>query len=98
LAMSVLLLTLGTLYQWCVAVGGRSGRGVFFSLALLLIVPAHIVGRYWQLSWLEATSPSAHFQQWLSQGEPLHPLPLLLTFGIVLVLSWLLVRRYVRRA
>ena len=96
--MCLLTLALGTLYQWCVAVGGRSGRGVFLSVTLLLTVPAHVVGRYWQLPLLEATSPSAHFQQWLSQGPPLTVVPLLLTFGAVLVVSRLLVHRYINRA
>ncbi|HEV3119926.1 MAG TPA: hypothetical protein VGY58_22895, partial [Gemmataceae bacterium] len=97
-SMSLLVLALGTLYQWCVAVGGRSGRGVFLSITLLLTVPAHVAGRYWQLPLLEATSPSAHFQQWLSEGAPLAVAPLLLTFGTVLVLSRLLVHRYISRA
>ena|GEM_PF-5094524 len=97
-ASILLLLALGSLYQWCVAVGGRSGRGVFISLAMILMVPAHLVGYYWQIPLLEAVSPSAQFPRWLSGGAPLNLAPLLITYGAVLAITWTLLRRYISRA
>src|SRR5207245_6508079 len=85
IASILLLLALGTLFQWCVAVGGRSGRGVFISLAMILMVPSQLVGYYWNISWLEAASPSAQFPRWLSGGTPLTLHPLLLVYGVVLI-------------
>jgi hypothetical protein len=93
-----LLLALGGLYQWCVAVGGRNGRGVFISLAMILMVPAHLVGYYWQIPLLEAASPSAQFPRWLSGGTPLNLWPLLIIYGALLAITWTLLRRYISRA
>ena len=93
----LLLLSLGTLRQWCVAVGGRSGRGVFFTLGLILMLPVYLVGLYFQSDEVEAFSPIGHFVHWFNQGEPLNPLPLLLVYGTLLILTWVLLRRYVAR-
>ena len=98
IASLLLLLSLGMLFQWCVAVGGRSGRGVFISLTMILIVPAQLVGYYWHIPWLEAASPSAQFPRWLSGGTPLNLRPLLLIYGLILAITLFALRRTIAQA
>jgi len=95
--MVVLTLSLGTLYEWLVAMAGRTGTGLFLTLLLLLVVPCHVVGYNYEIEWLLALTPSAHFASWFSSSRPPSALPLLALYGVILALSFLAVRRRVIR-
>jgi hypothetical protein len=94
---TVLLLSLGTVYQWCVALAGQLGRGVLLTLAMLLILPPHLVGYYYDIGWLQALTPSAQFIAW-ADPVAMWPLwPMLVLYGALLVLTWGSLRAYVAR-
>lgn len=84
---SLLLLSLGTVYQWFVFIGGRNGKGIFLSLVLILTVPFHIVGYYYQIQFMYAIAPSAHFVHWLRGMGYLTPVPLLILYSLLFVLA-----------
>jgi hypothetical protein len=95
--MTVLILSLGTLYQLLAAVlRGRTGLAVLFcTILLVLTVPAHIVGYYYHIDWLRALAPSAQFAAWFTKSAPPSPWPLLGLYGLMLIGSWLALRRWV---
>jgi hypothetical protein len=99
LVMVLLLLSLGTFYQWCLAIGPRGGTGVFWVVVILLAIPAHIAGDYYHLRILAGFSPSAHFAHWLG-GMPELPLyPMVAAYGLLGAASVVSFRdRMVRRA
>jgi hypothetical protein len=93
-AMVVLTLAFGTILQWLVFLAGRGGSPLLVTVLALPIAAPHVAGYYYQLPWLEAFSPSAHFGRWLFDPDrPLNVLPLLLTYAGVLVLVRLSLRR-----
>ncbi len=96
---TVLLLSLGTLYQWFVFIAGRFGKTAFVLFLMLIDLVPHIVGSYYDLPWLLTLSPSAQAVRWLQPnvGEPLSPLPLLAVYGAALVVAWLSLRRRLNR-
>jgi hypothetical protein len=97
--MMLLLLSLGTLYQWFVFIAGRYGKTAFVLFLLLADLVPHILGSYYQLPLLLALSPSANAVRWLQPGVPigLNPLPLLVLYGVALVVAWSSLRRRIDR-
>jgi len=85
------------MYQWCVALAGRNGKGVFGTLVLFLVVPAHIVGYYYNVQILLALTPSAHFASWFSGSVPPSLVPLVSAYGVGLYFIWLSFRRSMSR-
>ena len=51
-ACSILFLAAGSLFQWLIIAFDRSGRGFFFTLLVLLILPVHLAGVYFQIGFL----------------------------------------------
>jgi hypothetical protein len=96
---TVLLLSLGMLYQWFVFIAGRFGKTAFVLLLMLVDLVPHIVGSSYNLPWVLALSPSAHAVRWLepSIGQPLAPLSLLALYGTALVAAWWSLRRRLDR-
>src|SRR5262249_2154730 len=91
----VVFLALGSLLQWCVAVGGRPGRSVFLTMAVILIVPLHVVGWYYHLNILLALSASAQFASWLGLlPVKLSLVPLLIFYGLLLAGTRFLLHGY----
>jgi hypothetical protein len=96
--MALLLLSLGTFYQWCLAIGPRGGTGVFWVVVILLAVPAHIAGDYYHLSILAGLAPSAHFAHWLGGMGDLPLYPMAAVYGLLGAASWVAFRdRMARR-
>jgi hypothetical protein len=94
LAILVLLtLSLGTLYQWLGAVAGRTGMGLFVTLALILIIPCHVVGYNYQVEGVLALAPSAHFAAWFNGTRPPSLVPLFALYGLIGILAWVALRR-----
>jgi hypothetical protein len=92
---TVVLLALGTADQWFIAVAGRNGRAAFFTFAVVLIVPLHLLGYWYQVPLLMALTPSAHFASWF-RSEPLPALaPAVLLYGVLFFLLWFSMRRRV---
>jgi hypothetical protein len=87
LVTSLLTLSLGSLYQWLVFIAGPSGQGAFLTITAMLVGPVHLLGYYYRLDWLSALSPSAHFVDWFTGGAPLDVVPLLVVYGLLLVLT-----------
>jgi hypothetical protein len=94
---TLLLMTLGTVYQWFISIAGRSAKGAFLTFLMILIVPFHILGYYYQINLLLALSPSAHFLSWFQESPPPALLPLFVAYGGLLVLMWWSLRRRVAR-
>jgi hypothetical protein len=94
---TLLLLTFGIMYQWCVALAGRAGRGVFATLVLFLVVPLHIIGYFYKIDTFLALSPSAHFGSWFSGTPPPSLAPLVIAYTVGLFLMWLSLRQYIAR-
>jgi hypothetical protein len=68
-ACTVLFLAAGSLFQWMVVAFERSGRSLFFTLVLLLILPADLAGRYYRVDFLISLTPSGQFGHWF-HDEP----------------------------
>ena len=96
-ASTLLLLTLGIMYQWCAALAGRNGKGIFGTMVLFLVVPAHITGYYYSLPILLAITPSAHFASWFTGSPPPSLLPLVIVYAVGLYFIWLSLRRSINR-
>ncbi len=107
-ATVVLILAFGTMHQCFVFLAGRSGTVTSLLAGALLVVLPDIVGRYYQLDYVLALSPSAQFVHWLTspaevQLTPvgiLHGLllvtPLLILYGLLLGVCWFALRRWMR--
>jgi hypothetical protein len=96
---TVLLLSLGTVYQWLVFIGGRYGKTAFILLLLLVDVLPHSLGQYYDWPWLLSLSPTANMVRWFEPtlSPPVEPLLLVLAYGAVLLLAWWSLRGRVRR-
>jgi hypothetical protein len=99
---TVLLLSLGTLYQWFVFIAGRYGKTAFVLFLLMVDILPHALGRYYELPLVVALSPSAHFIGWIepksaTSAELLSPLPLLVVYGGALIATWWSLRRRIGR-
>jgi hypothetical protein len=93
LLMTLLILSLGTFYQWCLAIGSRAGARVFWVVVILLTLPAHLFGDYYHLDFLAGVAPSAHFAHWIAGNRDL-PLYLLAgVYGLLGAASLLAYRR-----
>jgi hypothetical protein len=68
-ACTLLFLAAGSLFQWLIIAFDRSGRGFFFTLLMLLVLPLHLAGNYFQIEFLVALTPSGHFGYWF-KNEP----------------------------
>ena len=67
--------------------------------ATLLVVLPHLVGRYYQLDYVLALSPSAQFGRWLtSPEENLELAPLLILYSLLLAVCWFALRRWMRQS
>jgi hypothetical protein len=86
-ATTMLMLGLGMMSQWFVFLAGRSGRSIFTTMCLGLILPLHLVGHYYRIDFLLALTPSAHFAGWFRQNPLPHLEYLLILYGTVLILS-----------
>jgi hypothetical protein len=96
---TVLLLSLGTTYQWMVFIAGRYGKTAFMLFLLLADLVPHILGSYYEVPLVLALSPSAHAARWFGPalGDPLSPLPLLAVYGALLLWTWIGLRRRLDR-
>jgi hypothetical protein len=96
--IALVLLSLGTYYQWCVAIGTRGGAWVFWSTMIMLTVPAHVAGSYFHLQVVMGATLSAHVGAWVN-GMPEPPvLPLILVYTALLITSFFSFRsRMIRR-
>jgi hypothetical protein len=93
---TVVLFALGMLYQWCVAIAGRSGYGVFMTGTLLLLIPLHVVGYNYGLPMLLSLTASAQFASWLGELPPLPLWPILLLYGGIFLFAETAVQRQVK--
>jgi hypothetical protein len=95
----VLILSLGLLYQWLVFIAGRYGKTAFVLLLLLADVLPHGFGMYYDWPWLLALSPTANMTRWFDPAlpPPVHPLPLVVLYGVILLCAWSSLHRRVRR-
>ena len=100
----LLILTWGTVWQWCLLIMGRRGGGLFASLLTLTVVIPHMLGRYYQKDWLLAATPSAVYLNWvvpespLAFGGRLPWIPLMAGYALLLVATWLDLHRRLGRA
>jgi hypothetical protein len=95
-ATFLLLVSVGSLYQWCVWIAGRSGgAGCLLMVATFVLVP-HIGGHYFGHELLMSLSPSAHFAQWLAGESSLPLFPLLALYGLILVTTRVSLTRRLR--
>jgi hypothetical protein len=95
---ALLVLSLGTVYQWFVSVAGRAGRGAFSTLVAILNAPFHIVGQYYHNDFLLALTPSAHFAAWLGGWPSPRLVPLVIVYTLILVVTGALLRQRIRQA
>jgi hypothetical protein len=94
---TLLMLSLGTLHQWFAFIAGQSGRAVLVTILVIIILPLHLLGEYYQSEFLLALTPSAHFGRWFS-GRPLPHLEYMLTvYAGILLWCWLSLRRRIGR-
>jgi hypothetical protein len=92
----LLLVSLGTLHQWFVLIMGRGGGiGFVLMVATLVLIP-HLAGGYFEHEVLLAFSPSAHFARWLSGDPSLRLIPLIATYGALLLFARLALARRLR--
>jgi hypothetical protein len=94
---ALLLLVLGTFQQWFLLLGGRAGWGAFLTLVVVLTVPVHLLGTYYESPEILALTPSAHFARWLGDLPAPHLAPLWIVYTLFLVAPWLAVQRRLRR-
>jgi hypothetical protein len=92
----LLILALGTLYQWCLFLG-RRGYNLFALLVVILVVVPHFVGgtmkanrpneAAWPwVDWLLSVTPSAHYVLWLGPwDESLALAPVIILYLILLL-------------
>jgi hypothetical protein len=99
LALTVLLiLALGTVHQRAVLLVGRNGAVAFFLLGIILDLPPHMLGLYYQWDGLMAFSPSAHFLRWFRDPANALPIaPVLVVYTVMFVLTWVSFRARMRR-
>ena len=97
LTTTVLLLALGTLHQWFVFIAGRTGKAWLVTFLVIIILPLHLLGDYYQRDLLLALTPSAHFARWMSGSYLPHLEYMLALYAGLLVWSWLSLRRHIRR-
>src|SRR5207253_120293 len=92
-----LILAFGAMHQCFVFVAGRSGTVTWLLCGTILLVLPLMVGRYYQLDFVQALSPSAQFVRWLAYPtETLELTPLLLLYGLLLGVCWFALRRWMR--
>jgi hypothetical protein len=94
---TLLMLSLGTLHQWFAFIAGQSGRAVLVTILVIIILPLHLLGEYYQSDFLLTLTPSAHFGRWFS-GRTLPHLEYMLAVYVGLLLwCWLSLRRRIGR-
>ncbi len=91
--MCLLVLSLGTLYQFLVSMG--QAMPMFFMAALAtIVVGPHLAGVYLQMPELTATSPSAQFGHWILEEPAIAPLwPFFLAYGAMFVVARIVLSR-----
>ncbi|HEV8060779.1 MAG TPA: hypothetical protein VGP68_12945 [Gemmataceae bacterium] len=89
-ACTTLFLAAGSLFQWLIIAFDRSGRGFFFTLLVLLVMPVHLAGYYFHIGFLLALAPSDHFRHWFSPKDP-EPaqslIPMIGFYAVILLLT-----------
>jgi hypothetical protein len=98
LVLTVLLtLSLGIAYQWFLLVGGRHGKMAFVLAAGLLVVLPAILGGLLGDE-IMSFSPIIHYGDWVTRSpKHLSPVPLIGTYGLLLLVSWFGLRRRMRQ-
>lgn len=97
LLTALVLATYGLMNQWFQFVGGRPGRGIFLTVLVLMIVPVHLIGHFYQISTLEAVTPSSYFGAWFSGGDPPNALFLVGVYGAILIATGVSLYRRLNR-
>jgi hypothetical protein len=94
---ALLLVVFGTFQQWFLLLAGRAGWVAFLTLIVVLTIPLHLLGAYYQSPDILALTPSAHFADWL--GGPAVPrlAPLWFFYSLLLAAPWLAIHRRLRR-
>ena len=87
LACTILFLGAGSLFQWIIIAFDKSGRGLFFTLSVLLIVPADLAGRYFQIDFLRALTPSDHFGHWFNEEPSQNLLAMVTVYAAILLVT-----------
>jgi hypothetical protein len=97
LVTAVLVLSLGSLYQWFAYVAGPGGAGAYLTVVPMLVVPIHLIGHYYDNDWLLSLSPSAHFVNWFSGAAALAIAPVVAVYGLIFVVMRFVLRRRLRQ-
>src|SRR5262249_54469437 len=97
LVTAVLVLSLGSLYQWFAYVAGPGGAGAYLTVVPMLVVPIHLIGHYYDNDWLLSLSPSAHFVNWFSGAAPLAIAPVVALYGLIFVVMRFVLQRRLRQ-
>jgi hypothetical protein len=105
---ALVILSVGTLYQWMVLVADRSGIVMCITVVATLMVAPMVAGEYYNHDLARAGSPISQFVQWFRVGtqppvadgaiafagaQPLNVVPLLLAYGVLLIYAWASLRR-----
>ncbi|HEY2837737.1 MAG TPA: hypothetical protein VGJ26_01210 [Pirellulales bacterium] len=86
-ATTVVLLALGSLFQWLLSIG-QAGGVMFIGMVAMFSVVPHLAGAYLDSELLVAASPSGQFASWLFQVPPtLRVEPLLVVYGAMFVIT-----------
>jgi hypothetical protein len=111
-ATPLLILSLGLLYQWCVLVAGRYGWMAFALLVGLAVLLPVLAGEYYdqilprmtgqqyhgEAELARSLSPASHYARWLdTAAAPLPVYPLLVSYGLLLLIAWAAVRGRIHR-
>lgn len=92
----VVTISLGTFLQTCLFVAGGAGAWLLV-LPMLLDLLVFSFGRHFNLTGLLELSVVAHCASWRGHLAPLSPLPILGLHGFFFLVSWMLLRRTLRR-
>jgi hypothetical protein len=95
--MTLVLVALGTLYQWCIAITPGSGAGIFWTIGVLLMVPAHIIGVVYKIDVVLALTPTAVFAAWIGNNAPPSLYPMLILYALILCAAFVAFRRRMAR-
>jgi hypothetical protein len=92
----LLIVSLGTLFQLLAALlSGRTGlTTLFLTILLVLLVPPHVLGYYYQIDWLSALSASAHVVSWSNNTAAPSLWQLVGLYIAIFIFSWVGLRRW----
>ena len=110
LCTGLLIVSLGVLYQWFMLVGDRNGSIAFFLFVGAVVVLPALVGYYFaeiapemtgedftrEAALFRSMTPVSHFSAWARfPDNALSVAPMAGIYGLLLVVSWILLRRRV---